>query len=44
MHSRSAICSFDKELKLYKMLDLDVECKEDVDVDVDDDTGDLLMS
>ena len=44
MHARSAICSFDEELQLYKMLDLDAEGEEDVGVDVDDDTGDLLMN
>ena len=42
MHSRLAIQSFDKELQLYKMLDLHAEGEEDVDDD-DDDTGDLLM-
>jgi hypothetical protein len=44
MHSRSAIHSFDEQLQLYEMLDLDAEGKDDVDVNVDDDTGDLLMS
>jgi len=44
MHTRSAIRSFDEELQLYEMLDLDAEGEEDVGVDVDDDTGDLLMN
>jgi len=44
MHTRSAIRSFDEELQLYEMLNLDVEGEEDIGVDVDDDTGDLLMN
>jgi hypothetical protein len=43
MYSKSSICSFNKELQLYKMLDLDADGEEDVDVNVDDDTGDILM-
>ena len=44
-HARkSSIRSFDEELQLYEMLDLDAEGEEDVGVDVDDDTGDLLMN
>ena len=43
MHSRSSIRSFDEELELYEMLDMDAEGEEDVGVDVDDDMGDLLM-
>jgi hypothetical protein len=44
MHARSAIRSFDEELQLYEMLDLDAEGEVDVGVDVDNDTGDLLMN
>ena len=44
MHARAAIRSFDEELQLYEMLDLDAEGEEDVGVDVDNDTGDLLMN
>jgi len=43
MYSKSSICSFNEELELYKMLDLDAEGEDNVDVDVDDDTGDILM-
>ena len=43
MFSKSSICSFDEELQLYEMLDLDADGEEDVDVNVDDDTGDILM-
>ena len=35
--------SFDEELKLYKLLDLDAEGEEDADVDIDDSTGKLLV-
>ena len=41
--ARSTIRSFDEELKLYEMLDLDAEGDEDIDIDVDDDTGDILL-
>lgn len=44
IHAGSAIRSFDEELKLYEMLDLDAEGEDDVGVDVDDDTGNLLMN
>ena len=43
VYLRSSICSLDKELQLYKLLDLDADGEEDADVDVDDDTGDVLM-
>jgi hypothetical protein len=43
MYSKSSIRSFDEELQLYEMLDLDAEGEDNVDVDVDDDTGDILM-
>jgi hypothetical protein len=43
MYSKSSIRSFDEELQLYEMLDLDAEGEDDVDVNVDDDTGDILM-
>ena len=43
MYSRSAICSFNNELQLYEMVDLDAEGEEDVGVDVDDNTGDILI-
>jgi hypothetical protein len=43
MYSRSSIRSFDEELELYEMLDLDADGEEDVDVNVDEDTGDILM-
>ena len=43
MFSKSSIRSFDEELQLYEMLDLDADGEEDVDVNVDNDTGDILM-
>jgi hypothetical protein len=43
MYAKSSIRSFDEELQLYEMLDLDADGEEDVDVNVDDDTGDILM-
>jgi hypothetical protein len=39
MFVKSSICSFDKELQLYEMLDLDADGEQDIDVDVDDNTG-----
>jgi hypothetical protein len=45
IYSRSSMRSFDEELELYKMLDMDAEGEEDeVDINVDNDTGDLLMA
>jgi len=35
--------SFDEELELYELLDLDAEGEEEADVDVDDSTGELLI-
>lgn len=43
MHLKTSIRSFDEELRLYEMLDLDAEGEDDVGIDVDDDTGDILM-
>jgi hypothetical protein len=43
MYLKSSIRSFDEELQLYEMLDLDAEGEQDIDVDVDNDTGDILM-
>ena len=43
MYSKSSMCSFDEELQLYEMLDLNADGEEDIDVNVDDDTGDILM-
>ena len=43
MFLKSSICTFDEELQLYEMLDLDAEGKEGViKFDVDNDTGDIL--
>jgi hypothetical protein len=41
--ARSAIWSFDEELELYEILDLDTEGEKDIDVDVDDNMGDILL-
>jgi len=43
MYSKSSICSFNEELQLYEMLDLDAGGKDNAGVDVDDNTGDILM-
>jgi hypothetical protein len=43
MFVKSSIRSFDEELQLYEMLDLDADGEQDIDVDVNDDTGDILM-
>jgi len=43
MYSKSSIRSFNEELQLYEMLDLDAEGEDNVDVDVDDNTEDILM-
>jgi len=36
-------CSFEEELELYELLDLDAEDEEEADVDVDDTTGEILI-
>jgi hypothetical protein len=42
-YEKSARLSFDQELELYELLDLDGAGEEDVDVDLDDSTGDLML-
>ena len=42
-YAKSAHRSFDEELELYELLDLDAEGEEDADVEVDDTTADILM-
>lgn len=44
MYEGSARRSFDDELEMYELLDLDAAGEEEVDVDLDDSTGDLMMS
>lgn len=44
LHTRSAITSFDNELALYEMLDLDAEGEYDPDISVDDSTVDILFN
>jgi len=41
-YEKTARRSFDEELELYELLDLDAAGEEDVDVDLDDSTGDLV--
>ena len=36
-------CSFEEEVELYELLDLDAEDEEEADVDVDDTTGEILI-
>lgn len=40
--ARSSIRSFEEELELYEMLDLDAEGEEDIDLNVDETTEDIL--
>ena len=42
MYAKSVKRSFDKELELYELLDLDAQCEDDVDLEVDDSTGAML--
>lgn len=42
MYAKSAKRSFDEELELYELLDLDAQGEVDVDLDVDDSTGAML--
>lgn len=44
LYSKTALRSFDKELKTYELLDLDAQGEDDDDVvNVDDVTGDILI-
>lgn len=44
LYSKTALRSFDEELKVYELLDLDAQGEDDDDaVDVDDVTGDILI-
>ena len=42
LYAKTARRSFDEELKLYELLDLDAQGEDDVDLDVDDSTGAIL--
>ena len=42
MYAKSAKRSFDEELELYELLDLDAQGEDDVDLEVDDSTGAML--
>ena len=42
LYAKSPRRSFDEELKLYELLDLDAQGEDDVDLDVDDSTGAIL--
>lgn len=44
LHTRSTMTSFDEELALYKVLDLDAEGEDDPDISVDDSTVDILFN
>lgn len=41
-YAKHPLRSFDEELALYELLDLDAQGEDDADVDVDDTTGDIL--
>jgi len=43
MYSKMPQCSFEEELKLYELLDLDGERGEDANIDIDDSTADVLL-
>ena len=43
MYAKSPLRSFDEELELYELLDLDATGEQDADLDVDGDTGDILI-
>jgi len=42
-YERAARRTFDEELELYELLDLDAEGEEQVNIDVDDSTGEILI-
>ena len=42
-YERAAWHSFDEELELYELLDLDAEGEDQADIDVDDSTGEILI-
>ena len=43
VYETAARRSFDEELELYELLDLDAEGEEEANIDVDDSTGELLV-
>jgi hypothetical protein len=43
VYETAAQRSFDEELELYELLDLDAEGEEEANIDVDDSTGELLV-
>jgi hypothetical protein len=43
VYEQAARRSFEEELELYELLDLDAEGEEETNVDVDDSTGELLI-
>jgi hypothetical protein len=43
VYAKSAHRSFDEELELYELLDLDAEGEDVADIEVDDTTADILM-
>jgi hypothetical protein len=43
-YENAARRSFDEELEMYELLDLDAAGEEEVDVDLDDSTGDLMSA
>jgi hypothetical protein len=44
LYEHAARRSFDKELELYELLDLDAAGKEEINLDLDDSTGDLMAT
>ena len=43
LYAEYPLRSFNEELELYKLLDIDGEGEPDADIDVDDTTGDILL-
>lgn len=43
LYAEHPLRSFNKELELYKLLDMDGKGELDADIDVDDTTGDILL-
>lgn len=43
LYENAARRSFDEELAMYELLDLDAEGEEEADIDVDDSTGEILL-
>ena len=43
IYEKTAQCSFDEELELYELLDMDATGKEEADIDIDDSTAEVML-